>query len=99
MDPANVREALIECTLDELEGADALLVKPALSYLDVIAKLREQTHLPIAAYHVSGEYAMVMAAAEKGWCDADKVLWEHLTAIKRAGADMIFTYAAKNMIF
>ncbi|NGX57614.1 MAG: Delta-aminolevulinic acid dehydratase [Chlamydiae bacterium] len=95
MNPANVREALIECTLDELEGADFLMIKPALSYLDVIAKVREQTNLPIAAFHVSGEYAMVLAAAEKGWCDADKVLWEHLTAIKRAGADFILTYAAK----
>jgi len=97
MDPGNVREALLESTLDELEGADMLLVKPALTYLDVIAKVREQTHLPIAAYHVSGEYAMVMAAAEKGWCDADKVLTEQLTAIKRAGADFILTYAARQV--
>lgn len=93
MNPGNVREALLEAKLDEEEGADILMVKPALSYLDVIAKLRENTNLPIAAYHVSGEYAMVMAAAEKGWADADKVLLEHLISIKRAGADMIFTYA------
>jgi len=98
MNPANVREALLESTLDELEGADYLLIKPALTYLDVIAKVREQTNLPIAAYHVSGEYAMVMAAAEKGWCDADKVLTEQLTAIKRAGADFILTYAARKII-
>lgn len=95
LNPANVREALNECTLDEFEGADILMIKPAVAYLDVISKVREQTNLPIAAYHVSGEYSMVFAAAEKGWCDADKVLTEHLTAIKRAGADFIVTYAAK----
>ncbi len=95
MNPANIREALIESALDEEEGADFLLIKPALSYLDVIAKVRERTNLPVAAYHVSGEYAMVLAAAEKGWLDADKVLMEHLLSIKRAGADFILTYAAK----
>ena len=95
MNPANVREALLESRLDEAEGADILLIKPALSYLDVIAKVRAETNLPIAAYHVSGEYSMVLAAAEKGWLDADKVLMEHLVSIKRAGAGFILTYAAK----
>jgi len=98
MNPANIREALLECTLDELEGADMLMIKPALTYLDVIAKVKEQSNLPIAAYHVSGEYSMVMAAAEKGWCIAEKVFEEQLIAIKRAGADMIFTYAAKKIL-
>lgn len=95
MNPANVREALMECHLDELEGADMLLIKPALPYLDVIAKVREATTLPLGAYHVSGEYAMVMAAAQNGWLDANKIFSECLTAIKRAGADFILTYAAK----
>jgi len=94
MNPANRREALLECRLDELEGADMLLVKPALAYLDVISELRRRTELPIGAYHVSGEYAMVMAAAEKGWLDAEKVFEESLLAIKRAGADFILTYTA-----
>lgn len=98
MDPANVREALLECRLDEQEGADILMIKPALSYLDVIAKVRETTTLPIAAYHVSGEYSMVMAAHERGWIDGPKVMQEHLLSIKRAGADMIFTYAAKSLL-
>jgi len=97
MDPANAREALRECTLDEAEGADMLLIKPALSYLDIIAKVRTQTNLPIAAYHVSGEYAMVKAAAERGWIDGPKVMHEHLLSIKRAGADFILTYAAKEV--
>jgi porphobilinogen synthase len=95
MNPANVREALLESRLDEAEGADMLLIKPALSYLDIIAKVRAETNLPIGAYHVSGEYSMVLAAAEKGWLDADKVLMEHLVSIKRAGAGFILTYAAK----
>lgn len=95
MDPANVREALLECSMDEWEGADMLMVKPAVPYLDVITKLRDQTELPIAAYHVSGEYAMIMAAAEKGWVDVDRVLMETLLSIKRAGATIIFTYGAK----
>ncbi len=98
MDPANVREAILECSIDEREGADILMVKPALAYLDVIAKLREQTNLPIAAYQVSGEYAMIMAAAEKGWLDADAIILETLLSIKRAGADIIFTYAAKHAV-
>lgn len=97
MDPANRREALLEAALDEAEGADMLLVKPGLPYLDVIAALRERTDLPIGAYHVSGEYAMVMAAAERGWIDADRVLMESLISIKRAGSDFIFTYAARRI--
>lgn len=98
MDPANVREGLLEAQLDEEEGADILMVKPALFYLDVIAKLRESSHRPIAAYHVSGEYAMVMAAHEKGWLDADKVFFEALLSIKRAGATIIFSYAAERLL-
>lgn len=98
MNPANVREALLECALDEHEGADILMIKPALAYLDVIAKVRENSLLPLAAYHVSGEYSMVMAAHERGWIQGPKVMEEHLLAIKRAGADMIFTYAAKSLL-
>ncbi len=98
MDPANVREALLEAQLDEEEGADILMIKPATFYLDVIAKLREQTKRPIAAYHVSGEYAMVIAAHQMGYLDAGKVFYEALLSIKRAGADMIFTYAAKQVL-
>lgn len=97
MNPANSREALIECALDELEGADMLLIKPALPYLDIVAKVRDRTELPLGAYHVSGEYAMVKAAAERGWIDGDKVMYESLLSIKRAGADFIFTYAAKDI--
>jgi len=93
LNPANVREALLEAKLDEEEGADILLVKPALFYLDVIARLRQQTHRPIAAYHVSGEYAMVLAASQLGYLDPVKVFLEALLSIKRAGADFIFTYA------
>ncbi len=98
MDPANSREALLEAALDEEEGADILMVKPASLYLDIIAKLRNQTKRPIAAYHVSGEYAMAMAADRLGWLDADKVLYETLLSIKRAGADIIFTYAARRIL-
>jgi porphobilinogen synthase len=94
MDPANVREALREVRLDEVEGADWLMVKPGLPYLDVIRFVRENTSLPVAAYHVSGEYAMLKAAAQNGWLDYDKCLLESLVALRRAGADMIFTYAA-----
>jgi len=97
LNPANIREALLEAALDEQEGADILLIKPALAYLDVIAKIKERTHLPVAAYHVSGEYAMVQAAAQNGWLDADRVFHECLLSIKRAGADIILTYAAKQM--
>jgi porphobilinogen synthase len=95
MDPANVREALKEAALDVEEGADILMVKPALPYLDVIAQLAGEFDQPIAAYQVSGEYAMLKAAAEKGWLNEEAVMLESLTAIKRAGADMILTYFAK----
>ncbi len=94
MDPANSREAIIEAQLDIEEGADILVVKPGLPYLDVIAQLRAATDLPIAAYHVSGEYAMIKAAAKMGWLDDDACMFESLTALARAGADIIFTYAA-----
>ncbi len=94
MDPANSREAIIEALLDEAEGADMLMVKPGLPYLDIIHLLRSQTHLPIAAYHVSGEYAMVKAAAKLGWLDGQACMNESLVALARAGADVIFTYAA-----
>ncbi|GDY15056.1 delta-aminolevulinic acid dehydratase [Planctomycetota bacterium] len=94
MDPANVREALREVALDEAEGADWLLIKPGLPYLDVIAAVRAATPLPVAAYQVSGEYAMLRAAAERGWVDYDRGLLESLTALRRAGADLIFTYGA-----
>lgn len=97
MNPANCREALLESELDELEGADMLLIKPALPYLDVIAKVREQTYLPVGAYQVSGEYAMVMAAAQNGWLDAERTMMECLLSIKRAGADFIFTYSARSI--
>ncbi len=97
MDPANVREAMREASMDVEEGADILMVKPAVAYLDVISKLRDEFDLPIAAYHVSGEYAMIKAAAEKGWIDGEKVMAETLLSIKRAGADIILTYFAKDM--
>ena len=96
MDPANAREALREATLVD-EGADILMVKPAVAYLDIISRLKDEFDLPIAAYHVSGEYAMIKAAAEKGWIDGDKVMAETLLSIKRAGADIILTYFAKDM--
>ena len=95
MNPANVREALIEAELDELEGADMLMVKPALSYLDVIRELSEVSNLPIAAYNVSGEYAMIKAANQKGWLDGEKAMMEVLLSIRRAGAKIILTYFAK----
>ncbi|MCZ2479530.1 porphobilinogen synthase [Aquirufa nivalisilvae] len=95
MNPANRREALIEAELDEMEGADFLMVKPALAYLDIIALLKENSHLPIAAYNVSGEYAMVKAAAQNGWIDGEKAMLESLLSIKRAGAQVILTYFAK----
>ncbi|RDV13879.1 porphobilinogen synthase [Pontibacter diazotrophicus] len=95
MNPANSREALIEAELDTAEGADYLMVKPALAYLDIIKLLRENSHLPIAAYNVSGEYAMVKAAAERGWIDGEKAMLETLISIKRAGADVILSYFAK----
>lgn len=92
MNPLNAREALREAKLDQEEGADVLLVKPALAYLDIIQKVREASYLPIAAYNVSGEYAMVKAAAQNGWIDGQKCTLEILGSMKRAGADMIFTY-------
>jgi porphobilinogen synthase len=95
MDPANGHEAIREVSLDVGEGADIILVKPALAYLDVIARVRDEIDLPIAAYNVSGEYAMLKAAAEKGWLDHDRAVLETLLSIKRAGADMILTYHAK----
>ncbi|MHB8873439.1 MAG: porphobilinogen synthase [Myxococcaceae bacterium] len=94
MDPANVREALKEVELDIAEGADMVMVKPALSYLDVIAKVKERCNVPVAAYNVSGEYSMVKAAAQNGWVDYSRVMMEILTSIKRAGADLILTYHA-----
>ncbi len=93
-DVRNVREALAEVELDIAEGADLVMVKPALAYLDVIAAVRARIDLPLAAYHVSGEYAMIKAAAERGWIDGDAVALEHVGAIKRAGADLILTYLA-----
>jgi porphobilinogen synthase len=93
-DPRNVREAIAEVRLDVAEGADMVMVKPALAYLDVIAAVRDAVDVPVAAYHVSGEYAMVAAAAERGWLDREAVALEHLGAIKRAGADVILTYFA-----
>jgi porphobilinogen synthase len=98
MNPANIREALLEAELDEAEGADLLMVKPALFYLDVIAKMRSRSNLPICAYHVSGEYAMVMAAAQQGLLDPDAVFLEALTSIKRAGADAIISYAVPRIV-
>lgn len=95
MNPANVREALIEAELDYLEGADFLMVKPALAYLDVIKTLNDNFNIPITAYNVSGEYAMVKAAAQNGWLDGTKTMIESLTSIKRAGAKIILTYFAK----
>ena len=96
-DPANAREALEEIRLDLEEGADLVMVKPALAYLDVIAHARAAVDVPLAAYHVSGEYAMVKAAAERGWLDGEAVLLEHVTAVKRAGADLVLTYAAREI--
>jgi porphobilinogen synthase len=97
MDPANVREALRECELDLEEGADALIIKPALPYLDVIRAVRETFDVPVAAYNVSGEYAMVKAAAQSGWLDERQAALESLTAIKRAGADLILSYWTKDL--
>jgi porphobilinogen synthase len=96
-DYRNVRESLEEVRLDVAEGADVVMVKPALAYLDVLARVRAEHDLPVAAYHVSGEYSMIKAAAERGWIDGDAVAVEHLTAIKRAGADLILTYLAREV--
>ncbi len=95
--PANKRESLMEIALDVNEGADMVMVKPAMAYLDVIAAAREAVEVPIAAYHVSGEYAMIKAAGERGWIDPVAVGLEHLTSIKRAGADIILTYLAREV--
>ncbi len=97
MDPGNAREALDEAALDIAEGADMVMVKPALAYLDIIASVRANFDVPVAAYHVSGEYAMVQAAAQAGWIDGDAVAREHVTAIRRAGADMVLTYFARQL--
>jgi porphobilinogen synthase len=97
MDPANAREALREVELDIAEGADIVMVKPALAYLDVIRRVREAFRLPLAAYNVSGEYSMVKAAARQGWLDERRLVMEVLTAIKRAGADIIITYHARDV--
>ncbi len=98
MDAANVREAMREAELDYAEGADILMVKPATCYLDILKTLREEFDLPTAAYHVSGEYAMIKAAAQNGWIDEQRVMMETLTSIKRAGADIILTYYAREAI-
>ena len=98
MDPANAEEALREVSLDIEEGADVLMVKPALSYLDIIHRVKTEFQVPVAAYNVSGEYAMVKAAAQNGWIDEERVALELLTSIKRAGADMILTYFAKSVV-
>jgi porphobilinogen synthase len=97
MDPSNAREALREVALDLDEGADMVMVKPALAYLDIIGKVREAVNVPVAAYNVSGEYAMIHAAAEKGWLDLQRAALETLTSIKRAGADIIVTYHARDV--
>jgi porphobilinogen synthase len=94
MDPSNVQEAIREVSMDVEEGADVVMVKPALAYLDVICRVRDEFDLPVAAYNVSGEYAMIKAAEQMGWLDGPRVMMETLTAIKRAGADMILTYFA-----
>ena len=94
MDPANAEEAIREVTMDAEEGADIIMVKPALAYLDIICRVRDEVDLPVAAYNVSGEYAMIKAADKMGWLDGTKVMLETLTAIKRAGADLILTYFA-----
>ncbi|NLM52729.1 MAG: porphobilinogen synthase [Firmicutes bacterium] len=96
MDPANIREALKEVELDLAEGADLLMVKPALAYLDVIRAVKEKTNVPVVAYNVSGEYSLVKAAAEKGWLEESKIVLEMLLSMKRAGADIILTYHAKD---
>jgi len=97
MDPPNAREALREMQLDLEEGADILMVKPALPYLDIVAAARRRFDAPLAAYHVSGEYAMIHAAAERGWLDGPRAMHEAVLSIKRAGADLVLTYAAKEL--
>jgi len=97
MDPANWREAMREVALDVAEGADMIMVKPAVPYLDIVRQLRDRFDLPLAAYHVSGEYAMIKAAAERGWIDGERVMLETLLCCRRAGADFILTYAARDV--
>ncbi len=97
MDPANSDEAIREITLDVAEGADVIMVKPALAYLDVIRRAKEEFDLPVAAYNVSGEYSMIKAASQMGWLDGERAMWESLTSIRRAGADMIITYFAPDV--
>ncbi|BAQ62557.1 porphobilinogen synthase [Geminocystis sp. NIES-3708] len=97
MDYANGKEAIKEVALDIKEGADMVMIKPALAYLDIIRRLRDYTNLPVVAYNVSGEYAMIKAASQRGWIDEDKVVLETLTSMKRAGADLILTYFAKQV--
>ncbi len=95
MDYANRTEAIKETLMDIEEGADIVMVKPAMAYLDIIREIRDRVHVPVSAYHVSGEYAMIKAAAKAGWLDENKAIIESLTSIKRAGADLIATYFAK----
>jgi porphobilinogen synthase len=97
MDPANSEEAIREVELDVLEGADIVMVKPALPYLDIIYRIKKEFKMPTAAYNVSGEFAMIKAAAQNGWLDERQVMHESLLSIKRAGADMILTYFARDM--
>ena len=96
MDPANAKEAIKEIELDILEGADMLMVKPALAYMDIIWRVKQATNLPVAAYNVSGEYSMIKAAALNGWIDEQRIVMETLIGFKRAGADLILTYHAKD---
>ncbi len=98
MDFGNSAEAMREIALDVQEGADIVMIKPALAYLDIIRRTKDEFNLPVAAYNVSGEYSMIKAAAEKGWIDGEKVMMESLTAIKRAGADVLITYFAKEAV-
>ena len=98
LNPANTREALAEIDADIAEGADIVMVKPALAYLDLVRLARDRYQVPIAAYNVSGEYSMIKAAAAKGWIDEPRAVWEMLTSIKRAGADVIISYFAKDLL-
>ncbi|HEY6122667.1 MAG TPA: hypothetical protein VIV66_22115, partial [Pyrinomonadaceae bacterium] len=98
MDPPNAREAIREAELDYSEGADILMVKPATVYLDILKAVRDRFDLPLAAYHVSGEYALIKAAAQKGWIDENRIMLETMTSIKRAGADIIITYYAREAV-
>jgi porphobilinogen synthase len=98
MDPANRREALKEVGLDVAEGADIVMVKPALAYLDLVWQVKQLTQLPVAAYNVSGEYAMIKAAGQNGWIDEQRIVLETLTSMRRAGADIILTYFAKDVV-